>query len=916
MASAPKADTPMMRQFYAIKKSRPDCILFFRMGDFYEMFGDDAVVAAKVLQIALTSRNRNSPNAIPMCGVPFHAYENYLNKLISAGYKVAICEQTEDPSQAKGLVTRDIVRVVTPGTAVSPQLIDSDQTHYLLALHLNIKAQKLGVAFVDVSTGEFEVLEFPLSALARVYDFLFQLAPREILLPKSRSPREQKVLDEIVTHLEATLGSKALGSQTKDLSDETSDNPVSSWNLCQFLDPYCFDLEAAQAHLKKHFEVFNLEGFGINHLPHAVCAAGAVFSYLEDTQKCFLSHITRIRQHHFDDVMLLDENTISGLELFESKNGEPRHTLFHILNDSCTPMGGRLLRQWLRAPLLNETRITERLDAVEEYQKETQSREALRSCLSKIQDLPRIVGRVSLPTVKIVDMVALRLSLEPLPELPELLKHCKSSLLQKLALDLDPLNELHEHLSRWLLEEPATKLHEGNFIGSEISTELDELREVSQNTKQILNEVLQKEKEATGIPSLKISYNKVFGYYFNVSNAHKRLVPDHYIRKQTLVNAERYITMELKDLEEKILGAEERIHVLEYDLFQELRTQVLSYIPRIQESSERIANLDVLSNFAHVSVNNNYVRPRLRPLDTPRWIRFTGSRHPVIEQVRLEESFIPNDVTLDEEMRVLLITGPNMAGKSTFMRQVALLVLMAQCGCCVPAESAEFSVVDRVFTRVGASDNLSSGQSTFMMEMNEAAAILNNATDRSLIILDEIGRGTSTFDGISIAWAIVEHLQALEALTLCATHYHELTAIAEQFPAIKNFHVLVEEDGEHIIFARKIVAGEADRSYGVHVAQLAGLPQIVVKRASELLHLLEENAVTSHLPESLLANKQKSKRSKKPTPILQDSVQETPPQLSFFQAEHPCIESLRKLDPLNMTPLEALNCLHQLKQSL
>ena len=916
--SVPQVETPMMRQFNAIKREHPDKLLFYRMGDFYEMFGDDAIVGAKVLQIALTSRDKKK--SLPMCGVPYRAYEQYLNKLTSAGYKVAICEQMEDPAKAQGLVARDVVRVVTPGTTVSPQLIDPDRNHYLLAINVVLRSQCLGIAFADLSTGEFEVAEFNLHETHRFYDFLAQLTPQEILLTQSRSEAESLFLEELVQRMTQLLDRENTtdASSAVTLKKEASlaeGQVFPSTGLFNFIDPYHFDKEATERSLKNHFETLNLSGFGVDDLPHGISAAGALLRYLEETQKCDLSHFTALRRHSFEKTMLLDEATVANLELFESQSGVRKHTLFHILNHTQTPMGARLFRQWLRQPLLDVEAINERFDCVEEFRLNFMLCEKFRESLNAIQDLPRIMGRINLPVAGINDLVALRESLEPVQKLPLYLAELQSPLLKEIAEKFDPLTALLALLHRYLLDAPSVKLREGGFMAAGVSAELDELRDISRNSKQFLNEMLVNEREKTGISSLKISYNKVFGYYLEVSNVHKTSVPGNYIRKQTLVNAERYITAELKEFEEKILTAEERIGELEYELFQQLKTEINTNTRRVQQTAQDIAVADTLAGLAYVAEHYHYVRPGLHPLQAPRKLFLKDCRHPVIEQIDLGEVFVPNDLDLAEtKCRIMLITGPNMAGKSTYMRQVALNVLMAQCGSFVPAASAELSVVDRIFTRVGASDNLTLGQSTFMLEMNEAAAILNNATDRSLIILDEIGRGTSTFDGISIAWAIVEHLQKLNALTLCATHYHELTALAQELDSVENFSVRVEEEGEQIVFLRKIVAGEADKSYGVQVARLAGLPKSVVKRALDVMEQLEEASMVHHLPIPIDETEKKQELSTEVSDksnSLWNVSADANPQLSLFPEESLYLDELRKLNLNDMTPMQALNYLHE-----
>lgn len=909
MSTSPN-ETPMMRQFLDAKREHPDKILFFRMGDFYEMFGEDAVVGARVLQIALTSRDKKKEEALPMCGVPVRAYEQYLNKLTAAGFKVAICEQTEDPAQAKGLVRREVVRIVTPGTTVSPQLIDPDRNNYLLALMGDLKARRLGVSFVDVSTGEFELCEFAMDELTRLYDFLLQLDPQEVLLPESRSAAESDFLESLTRRLAQLFDS---GGPTEEERPQSA-----APSRFQFVDQYHFDEQSARKRLQEHFRTVNLAGFGVEELGLGVRAAGAVFQYLSDTQRCDLSHLTSLRRHSVEQTMLLDETTIRNLELFEAQSGLKRHTLFHVLDQTVTPMGARLLRQWLRRPLLHVATIEERHDAVAEFSAQFLLREELRNQLKSIQDLPRLIGRINLPVVGIADLVGLRESLEPLQQLPIFYQRLEASRLQTIGAEFDPLSDVLELLQTQLMEHPSQRLTEGGYIAEGVSTELDELREISRNSKEFLNRLLQQERDVTGISSLKISYNKVFGYYLEVSNAHKASVPDHYIRKQTLVNAERYITPELKEFEEKILTAEERIGVLEQELFRELKAQVVEQTARVQQTAQAVAETDVLATLAHVAEQNRYVRPTLQPLEAPRHLSLRGARHPVIEQIRFGEPFVPNDIALNEsECRLMLLTGPNMAGKSTYMRQVALNVLMAQCGSFVAAEEASLTLMDRIFTRVGASDNLSQGQSTFLVEMNEAASILHHASRNSLVVLDEIGRGTSTFDGISLAWAIVEHLHDTGALTLCATHYHELTALAQELAGVANFSVLVEEHGEEIVFVRKIVSGEANKSYGVQVARLAGVPASVVERALQVMQDLESSSVAHRLPEVSRPPRPQPVSSEEPKSEVQESRNGWLPeasQLSLFAETPEWVERLQTLDVDQITPLQALNTLHELVQ--
>jgi len=921
--SASQFDTPMMRQFNSIKKEHPDKLLFYRMGDFYEMFGDDAKVGAKVLQIALTSRDKNK--TMPMCGVPYRAYEQYLNKLIAAGYKVAICEQMEDPSKVQGLVARDVVRVVTPGTTVSPNLIDPESNHYLLAINVVLRSKCLGIAFTDLSTGEFEVAEFSINDIDRFYDFLAQIKPQEILIAKSRSESESLFLEEFLKRIKQSIGNgnfleTGLDKFHEGLLGQVNKKVNNSCSLFNFIDPYHFDSESSKRILKKHFETLNLSGFGIDDLPNGTSSAGALLLFLEETQKCDLSHLTSIKRHSYENNMLLDEATVANLELFESQSGVKKHTLFNTLNHTQTPMGARLFRQWLKQPLVDLDLINERLDSIEEFRMNFMLCENLRNSLSNIQDLPRIMGRITLPAAGVNDLVALRESLEPVENLIFFFKDLHSPFLKRIVKKFDPLKDLLELLKSSLLERPSFKLREGGFIAENVSKELDELRIISKNSKELLNEMLIIEKEKTGINSLKISYNKVFGYYLEVSNIHKKSVPENYIRKQTLVNAERYITFELKEFEEKIIYAEERIGELEFELFEELRSTINKNAKRVQQTANYIALIDSFASLAYVAENYNYVRPSIHSLNSQRKLVLKDSRHPVIERIDLGEVFVPNDLDLSENnCRTMLITGPNMAGKSTYMRQVALNVLMAQCGSFVPATKAELSLVDRIFTRVGASDNLTLGQSTFMLEMNEAASILNNATHNSLIILDEIGRGTSTFDGISIAWSIVEYLQKLKTLTLCATHYHELTALSKELKSVKNFSVHVEEEEEKIVFLRKIIPGESDKSYGIQVARLAGMPKSVVKRALEVMKKLEETSMVHHLPNSIEGTDKKQKLPNELGSIIKNSLFrkiDNDPQLSFFPEESRYLDELRKLNINDMSPLQAINYLHELVEKL
>jgi DNA mismatch repair protein MutS len=888
-----KANTPMMKQFNAIKAAHPDCIIFFRAGDFYEMFGDDAVHASEILNIALTTRNKDSANAVAMCGIPYHAYEQYLTRLTAVGLKVAICEQMEDAAQAKGVVRREVVRVVTPGTTLSAQLIDDDRNHYLAAIEPRPASKSVGVALVDISTGQFEVLEFGSGHGGSLWTFLLLERPREVLLPEPRNDKERERIDAFRAELAERL------RVVEDGACVVEEVP-SSW----------FDQAAAARQLREHFNVANLSGFGVEHLQSALRAAGALLAYLARTQKCEMAHITGIRGRGGEDAMWLDEDTVGHLELFENPSpGGKRHTLFHVLNHTATPMGARLLRRWLGQPLLEKAAIEARLDAVEELAARPMEAEKQREIFAGVRDLERTIGRISLPVVGVADVVALRDSLGALQELPSALAPWKSALLREIADTFDPMTEVHDYLRGRILAEPTLKLHEGGYIADGVSAELDQARELARNSKEVISRLEAREREATGISSLKIRFNKVFGYYLEASRMHQEKIPATYIRKQTLVNAERYTTLELGDIEERILGAEDRIGTLEYALFQELRNVLTGYVRRMQVSAAQIARADALGALARAAREHGYARPTIIADDAPRRLAIEGGRHPVLERIDLDEPFIPNDLELDAAARqIAIITGPNMAGKSTVMRQVALIQLMAQIGAFVPAQRAELSLVDRIFTRVGASDNLSRGQSTFMMEMNEAANILNNATAKSLIVLDEIGRGTSTYDGISIAWAMVEHLHHLGALTLFATHYHELTQLARELPRLLNFSISIQEEGELLVFPRKLKQGAADKSYGIQVARMAGLPASVVERAYEVM----DNLVAGSDGAAVVAPPpKKSMDEADPTQAVRARQQ-----LSFLADAHPTLEKIRALELDGMSPREALEFLYRVRANL
>ena len=888
------SDTPMMRQYNALKRAYPDCILFFRAGDFYEMFGDDAVRAAEILQIALTTRNKSSENAVPMCGVPYHSYEPYLNKLTAAGLKVAVAEQMEDPAQAKGVVRREVVRVVTPGTSVAGSLIEDDRNHYLVAVEPRLQDKPIGLALVDLSTGEFELGEFPRRASdwgGSAEAFIQSLRPREILLPQPRQPAESERIDAFAARVAEHL-------QRAGDAPAHEERPPSAW----------FEPQAAERRLTAHFKVANLDGFGISHLPMALRAAGALLAYLDDTQKCDLAHITQLRALRLERSMWLDENTLANLEIFERGGRDRRHTLFAVLNQTRTAMGARMLRAWLGRPLLEREAIEARLDAVEELRGDPIRLDALRDAVGAVRDLERAVARISLPLVGVSDVIALREALGALQALPPHFAELRAPSLAAIATEFDPMSDVQRYLRERFLEEPALKLQDGGYIADGVIGELDALRALSRDSKSVISRLEASERERTGIGSLKIRYNRVFGYYLEVSRVHQEKIPPDYQRKQTLVNAERYTTPALAALEEKILTAQERIGELEYAEFQSVRAVLGGYARRIQASARHVATVDALAALAKAAHENRYCRPAILPAEGPRRIVLRACRHPVIERIDFDEPFIPNDLVLDaEDTQIALLTGPNMAGKSTAMRQVALATLMAQTGGFVAADAAELSLVDRIFTRVGASDNLSRGQSTFMLEMNEAANILHNATARSLIVLDEIGRGTSTYDGISIAWAIAEHLHRLGALTLFATHYHELTQLAKELPRLKNFNMAIREAGEQLVFTRKLVPGEADKSYGVHVARLAGLPDPVIARAHEVMDELISGSEGVALNTPVTAPV---------SPPGAERAARARQQLSFLADAHPVLEELRAADLDRTSPIDALNLLHALKSKL
>ena len=894
-----QSDTPMMRQFNALKELHPDCILFFRAGDFYEMFGQDAETASEVLGIALTTRHKTSESPVPMAGVPYHAYEQYLNRLTEAGFKVAVAEQMEDAAQAKGVVRREVVRVVTPGTATSDASLEDDRPHYLMAIEPRGKGGVTGLAMADLSTGHFEVAEFAPEEKARLLEFVAVERPREVLLPAPREEGDDTPVAALRGELERRL--RAAGEAGFHLEDGPG-----AW----------FEAKGAKRRLSEHFETANLAGFGVEAFPVALRAAGALLAYLTHTQKTRLAHLAPPHPRLDAEAMWLDEATISHLELFDNRApGAARHTLFAVLNQTRTAMGARLLRRWLMQPLLRHEAIQARHEAVGELMEQPAGSDALREAMARVRDLERIVGRVALPTSGVAEVVALRDALGGVQFLPPLLREFSSTRLAELAESLDPCEDVYAYLLTHIQEEPSLRLGEGGYIAEGVIGELDTLRALSRDSRTVISELEAREREATGIGSMKVRFNRVFGYYLEVPKTQQHRVPEHFVRKQTLVNAERYVTTELEEIEEKILGAEERIAELEQGEFSNIRTVLSGYARRMQVTASRIAEVDALAAFAEVARHNHYTRPVLIPPGQPRRLRIEDGRHPVIERIDFDEPFVPNSLAMSTEAdQIVLITGPNMAGKSTVMRQVALTQMMAQAGSFVPAAHAELPLVDRIFTRVGASDSIARGQSTFMMEMNEAANILNNATPESLIILDEIGRGTSTYDGISIAWAMVEHLHKLGALTLFATHYHELTQLAQELPRLRNFTMSITEEGERLVFTRMLIPGEADKSYGIQVARLAGLPQHVVARAHEVMDTLlaAGNGGTVVVPPAQSPGETESEHATAPATLAARARQ----QLSFLADAHPMLERLRALDVNGLTPRQALEFLFEAKAKL
>ena len=875
--------SPMMRHYMETKKEYPDCILFYRLGDFYEMFFDDALTASKVLEITLTGKECGLPERAPMCGVPYHAVDSYLYRLVQNGYKVAIAEQMEDPKLAKGLVKREVIRVVTPGTITSAQALDETKNNYLMGIVY--MDGKYGVSTADITTGEFLVTE--VDSGRELFDEINKFSPSEIICNNAFYMSGVDI-DELKNRYNVAVSA---------------------------LDSHFFGDESCRKILREHFKVGSLSGLGLDDYSTGVIAAGAVMAYMYETQKSTLEHITSITPYSTGQFMIIDTSTRRNLELVETmREKQKRGTLLWVLDKTKTAMGARLLRTWIEQPLIHKEEIIRRQDVVEELNMSYISREELCEYLNPIYDLERLIGRISYKTANPRDLIAFKTSLEMLPHIKRLLGEFRSAVFKELEADLDPLEDLYSLIERAIEDDPPITVRDGGMIKECFSEEADRLRQAKTEGKDWLAQLESREKEKTGIKNLKIKFNKVFGYYFEVTNSFKSLVPDYFIRKQTLTNAERYTTDELKELEDIIMGAEEKLVSLEYDLFCQVRDEIASQVVRIQKTAKAIAGIDVFCSLSAVASRHNYVKPAINEKGV---IQIKNGRHPVVEQMMRDDLFVANDTFLDNgKNRLSVITGPNMAGKSTYMRQVALIVLMAQLGSFVPAQEADIGICDRIFTRVGASDDLASGQSTFMVEMTEVANILRNATKHSLLVLDEIGRGTSTFDGLSIAWAVIEHIsntKLLGAKTLFATHYHELTELEGTIAGVKNYCIAVKEQGDDIVFLRKIVRGGADKSYGIQVAKLAGVPDSVIARAKEIAEELSDNDITSRAKEIAQAGATVTQHKAVPKPDEVDMQQ-----LSFFDTvkDDDIVRELEGLELSTMTPIDALNTLYRLQTKL
>lgn len=872
-----------MVHYMETKEQYKDCILFYRLGDFYEMFFDDALTASKELEITLTGKECGLEERAPMCGVPFHAVDSYISRLVQKGYKVAIAEQMEDPKLAKGLVKREVIRVVTPGTITSAQALDETKNNYLMGIVYI--GEVFGLAAADISTGDFFVTE--VGSERDLFDEINKFSPSEVVC------------------------NEAFFMSGVDVEDLKNRYHV----VITALDSRFFSDDNCRRILKEHFKVNHLAGLGLGDYETGVVAAGAVLGYLYETQKSNLEHMATIVPYHVGQFMILDSSTRRNLELVETlREKQKRGSLLWVLDKTKTAMGARLLRSFLEQPLIRKDEILRRQEGIQELNMSYISREEIREYLNPVYDLERLVGRISYKTANPRDLISFKNSLKMLPFIKTTLQEFSSPLLREIESDLDPLTDLCDLIERSILDDPPVSLRDGGIIKDGFSEEGDKLRHAKTEGKSWLAELEVRERDKTGIKNLKIKYNKVFGYYFEVTNSFKNLVPEYFIRKQTLANAERYTTDELKNLEEIILGAEDKLVALEYDLFCQIRDSIAKEVVRIQKTAKAIAAVDVFASLSVVATRNNYVKPSINEKGI---IQIRAGRHPVVEQMIPDSSFVANDTFLDNgKNRISIITGPNMAGKSTYMRQVALIALMAQIGSFVPAEEANMCICDRIFTRVGASDDLASGQSTFMVEMTEVANILRNATRNSLLILDEIGRGTSTFDGLSIAWAVVEHIsntKLLGAKTLFATHYHELTELEGAINGVNNYCIAVKEQGDDIVFLRKIVKGGADKSYGIQVAKLAGVPDSVIARAKELVEELSSADITARAKEIAAGSQVLPAHKAVPKPDEVDMLQ-----MSLFDTvkDDDIIRELGDLELARMTPIDALNTLYRLQNRL
>ncbi len=874
--------TPMMQHYLKTKEEYKDCVLFYRLGDFYEMFFDDAKVVSKELELTLTGKSCGLEERAPMCGIPFHAAESYINRLVSKGYKVAICEQVEDPKLAKGIVKREVIRVVTPGTNIDMQSLDETKNNFIMCIVY--LADKYGVSTCDVTTGDYYVTE--VDSERKLLDELNRFSPSELICNESFYMSGIDI-EDMKNRLGITVSS---------------------------LDPWYFGDELAKETLLQHFQVKQLQGLGLDDYDCGVIAAGSLLKYLYETQKNSLAHILEIHPYSIGKYMIIDSSSRRNLELVETlREKQKRGSLLWVLDKTKTAMGARLLRSYVEQPLIEKDEIIKRQNFITNINKQMITREEMREYLNPIYDLERLITRITYQTANPRDLIAFRNSLGMLPPIRTLLNDLNGEMAEEIKADFDCLEDIHTLVDSAIMEEPPLSVRDGDIIKDGYNEQVDTLRKAKTEGKTWLADLEAKEKEKTGIKNLRIKYNKVFGYYLEVTNSFKDLVPDYYTRKQTLTNAERYITPELKEMEDMILGSEDKLVSLEYDLFREVRDHISANVARIQKTAKAIAKLDAFVSLAVVAEQNNYCKPKINETGV---IDIKNGRHPVVEKMITNDLFIDNDTYLDNNNdRISIITGPNMAGKSTYMRQTALIVLMAQIGSYVPASTANIGIVDRIFTRVGASDDLASGQSTFMVEMNEVANILRNATSNSLLILDEIGRGTSTFDGLSIAWAVVEHIsnpKLLGAKTLFATHYHELTELEGKLNNVHNYCIAVKEKGDDIVFLRKIVKGGADKSYGIQVAKLAGVPDTVIERAKEIVNELMDNDITSIVQNITVDTNVKKRKEKEHLDEVDLS------QMSLFDtiSDDDIIDELRNVDIGNLTPLDALNKLYELQNKV